>query len=54
MTNTAGDTPKVLVINCGSSSIKYGLFAMAPEQQGHADQVFERLCGDTRRFRYSG
>ncbi|MGJ0516554.1 MAG: acetate/propionate family kinase [Methylomicrobium sp.] len=25
------DTPKVLVINCGSSSIKYGLFAMEPE-----------------------
>jgi acetate kinase len=25
-----GDAPKVLVINCGSSSIKYGLFAMEP------------------------
>jgi acetate kinase len=32
MTSAAiqGDAPKVLVINCGSSSIKYGLFAMEP------------------------
>jgi acetate kinase len=44
MTNIAviGDTPKVLVINCGSSSIKYGLFAMAP---GHllANGLLERI-----------
>jgi acetate kinase len=34
--------PKVLVINCGSSSIKYGLFAMAP---GHllASGLLERI-----------
>jgi acetate kinase len=32
MTNSAtqGGIPKVLVINCGSSSIKYGLFTMGP------------------------
>jgi acetate kinase len=44
MTNATikSDTPKVLVINCGSSSIKYGLFAMAP---GHllASGLLERI-----------
>lgn len=30
-TTIKGNAPKVLVINCGSSSIKYGLFAMEPE-----------------------
>jgi len=36
------DTPKILVINCGSSSIKYGLFAMKP---GHllASGLLERI-----------
>jgi len=36
------DAPKILVINCGSSSIKYGLFAMAP---GHllASGLLERI-----------
>lgn len=47
MTNSAitGDIPKVLVINCGSSSIKYGLFAMEP---GHllASGLLERI-GET-------
>ncbi|MDP1663513.1 MAG: acetate kinase [Methylobacter sp.] len=37
-----GGAPKVLVINCGSSSIKYGLFAMEP---GHllAGGLLERI-----------
>jgi len=39
---TQRDATKVLVINCGSSSIKYGLFAMAP---GHllASGLLERI-----------
>jgi acetate kinase len=44
MTPTAikSEPPKVLVINCGSSSIKYGLFAMPP---GHllASGLLERI-----------
>jgi acetate kinase len=44
MTNTVSESelPKVLVINCGSSSIKYGLFTMAP---GHllASGLLERI-----------
>jgi acetate kinase len=37
-----GEVPKVLVINCGSSSIKYGLFTMGP---GHllASGLLERI-----------
>jgi acetate kinase len=44
MTSTVSESelPKVLVINCGSSSIKYGLFTMAP---GHllASGLLERI-----------
>jgi acetate kinase len=40
------DVPKVLVINCGSSSIKYGLFTMAPEHlsaSGLLERIGERV-----------
>lgn len=41
-----GDAPRVLVINCGSSSIKYGLFAMEPEHllaSGLLERIGERV-----------
>jgi acetate kinase len=46
-----GDTPKVLVINCGSSSIKYGLFRMP---HGHllASGLVERIGERASRIRH--
>lgn len=46
-----GDAPKVLVINCGSSSIKYGLFAMEP---GHllASGLVERIGESESQIRH--
>ena len=40
--STAGDVMKVLVVNCGSSSIKYRLYAM-PERRVLAQGLVERI-----------
>jgi acetate kinase len=42
---------KILVINCGSSSIKYGLFAMAPEHL-LASGLLERIGEGASRIRH--
>lgn len=46
-----GYRPKVLVINCGSSSIKYGLFAMRPERL-LASGLLERIGESAGQLRH--
>ena len=35
---------KVLVLNCGSSSIKYKLFEMTPKKSSHKEALKKSAC----------